>query len=141
MHRRRARRDHPGRARLYAGHRGDRAQVYVVTRHDLRSLAPVRSCGPAYDWGADTPGALALARALLADFSGQRAPAAVEAALAVGPIADLPHDGFVLDACDLQRWLARRRPVAPSPWAPLWPGCPPRWPTAEPPARHHPHER
>lgn len=141
MHRRRARRDHPGCARFYAGHRGDRAQVYVVTRQGLRPLAPERSCGPAYDWGADTPGALALARALLADLCGRRAPAAVESAFAAGPIAGLPHDGFVLDARDLQRWLARTRPVAPSPWAPLWPGCPPLWPTAELPARHHPHER
>ena len=141
MHRRRTRRDHPGRARLYAGHRGDRAQVYVVTRLGLRSLAPVRSCDPAYDWGADTPGALALARALLADLSGRRAPAAVESAFAADPIAGLPRDGFVLDARDLQRWLARTRPVALSPWAPLWPGCPPRWPTAELPARHHPHDR
>jgi uncharacterized protein DUF6166 len=97
-------------ARLYVGHRGTRAEAYIVTREGVTPLTH-RAFGAdaALDWGTPGAGAAALSFALLCDATHRPPPDALVAKLVTDVVADLPADGFVLDAEDLRRWLAHRR--------------------------------
>jgi hypothetical protein len=97
-------------ARFYVGHRGARAEAYIVTREAVAPLTH-RAFGAdaAFDWGTPGAGATALSFALLCDATHRPPPDAVVADLVADLVAGLPADGFVLDAEDLRRWLARRR--------------------------------
>jgi hypothetical protein len=106
--RRRRRAVRPRRKRLYAGHRGDRVEVQVVSRNGIAPLRPPRRhSGVSFDWGTTSTGAEALADALLADATRRRHSAADVRELAAGPLAALPREGFVLEAEELCRWSAR----------------------------------
>lgn len=97
-------------ARLYVGHRGTRAEAYIVTREGVTPLTHrAFGAGPALDWGTPGAGARALSFALLCDATHRPPPDALVAQLVADVVADLPADGFVLDAEDLRRWLADRR--------------------------------
>jgi hypothetical protein len=58
-----------------------------------------------FDWGADSPGATALALAVLTDAVGDPPPDPVAARFAAEVIASLPKEQFRLDAADIHEWL------------------------------------
>lgn len=61
--------------------------------------------GGRFDWGADSPGATALAHALLSDAVGDPPPDPVAARFAAEVITFLPKEQFRLDAADIHEWL------------------------------------
>ena len=58
-----------------------------------------------FHWGDDSPGATALAHALLTDAVGDPPPDPVAARFAAEVIAFLPNEQFRLDAADIHEWL------------------------------------
>jgi hypothetical protein len=114
-------------ARFDVGHRGARAEAYIVTREAVAPLSHrAFDADAAFDWATPGAGATALSFALLCDATHRRPPDAVVAELVTDLVADLPADGFVLDAEDLRRWLARR-PLGPREEAVAQPARWARW--------------
>ena len=97
-------------ARFYVGHRGARAEAYIVTREAVAPLTRgAFGADAAFDWGRPGAGATELSFALLCDATHRSPPDAVVAELVADIVVGLPADGFVLDAEHLHRWLAHRR--------------------------------
>jgi hypothetical protein len=95
---------------FYVGRRPSATEVFVVSAARVDPLAhrAHRSVRP-FDWGggAQPPGRLELAYALLADATGQRPPEAATRALDRQVVRHLPSDGFVLSDVELDVWLHR----------------------------------
>ncbi|HWT93491.1 MAG TPA: DUF6166 domain-containing protein [Solirubrobacteraceae bacterium] len=83
--------------------------VQAVGRHAVRDLRHHRRWSmAAFDWGAETEGAVELAYALLEDLTGLYPSAGLCEQLATDVLARLPGDGFVVADMDLLGWLESR---------------------------------
>ena len=107
-------RQEPRSERLFAGHRGRRPEVYVVTRSRVEPLRHFHD-GTPFNWGIDDAGAVELAYALLHDVR-VRPKLGDVLELAASVIAHLPRDGFVLSADDVRRWRGRPTIVTDQAW-------------------------
>jgi hypothetical protein len=99
---------HPRRQRhtYFVGRRpDDAAEVYAVTENDVRRLDRGWLGPPSLDWRGHHARVLQLSRVLLARVTGITPPRELAEQFALGILADLPDDGFVLGSDEVSRWL------------------------------------
>ena len=94
--------------RFYVGRRAEGAEVYVVTRRDVKRLRPAGGrSGAGFAWGAAVErGGAELASAVLRHTTGREPPEPVCDLFWVEVVASLPQAGFVLGCDDVALWLA-----------------------------------
>jgi hypothetical protein len=82
------------------------AEVYSVTAKDVERLRPERRYGGVeLDWRGGDTALLELSHVLLSRVTEEDPPVRLEAWFAVGVLARLPDQGFVLDSDELRKWI------------------------------------
>lgn len=90
----------------YVGRRPQETEVYVVSHATIEPLDHhyYRSSAP-FDWGAESPGALELAYAMLAHSTDSAPPDPISLAFWAEVVACLDRSGFVLGRGEIALWL------------------------------------
>lgn len=102
----RAARDRRRPEQYYVGRRPQETEVYVVSHATVEPLDHhcYRSSAP-FDWGAESPGALELAYAMLAHSTDSAPPDPICLAFWAEVVACLDRSGFVLGRGEIALWL------------------------------------
>ena len=82
------------------------AELFVVKRNGAERLRSANCYGSAQlDWTGDYPALLELSHAVLEPVAGQAPSRDVAARFALEVLAQLPDDGFVIQADDVATWI------------------------------------
>src|SRR5271155_3555008 len=82
------------------------AELYAVSAAEVQRLRPTgRYDASELDWHGSDSAVMELSHVLLTQIVDARPSERVDAWFAMEVLAQLPHEGFVLDRDDIRRWL------------------------------------